>query len=339
MDDQAMLLPYDAPYVRQDGEEFTEYWIRLFEHKDEYGIDCSFIASLLNAASGNNYNESTYRKRWTAFNDGRIYERTHGAGSVNIATRILCLSDLHVPFQLPVETFASYAGMVDVLVLNGDISDCQAISKFPKAYRISPMEELIATREYLIELIATIKPAQVVVTYGNHDVRFQNYLAKHLDTDILELMPSTSLELIFADGFHHYDKRRHTKVWYAPLKECLDGVQIEYMDSWCVQIGDTIFCHPMAFSSSMMNTAKKAMDYFRNNGSQFNALVMAHTHRVGSYVDGNTMLYEQGCCCDVRQMQYANGKLMTEQKEGFIYIAQDKDGHLLRDATRLVCLN
>ena len=118
-----------------------------------------------------------------------------------VKNRILCVSDTHVPYQLPVTTFAEYAGVTDVLILNGDIADCQAISRFPKTYRISPMLELIKTREYLIELIDYISPNKVIVTYGNHDIRFQNYLAKNLDTDLLELMPKTALELISRTGW------------------------------------------------------------------------------------------------------------------------------------------
>lgn len=330
-------MEYAPQTLRQTGEPFIDYWIRLFEHKDEYSLTCETIASLLNADQGTDYTESKWRKDFAMFTRGREYERK-AAGTV-AANRILCLSDFHVPFQLPIETFASYANCVDTLVLNGDLGDCQAISKFPKTYRVSPMEELIQTRQYLIELVEYLQPKRVICTYGNHDIRFQHYLAKSLDTDLLELMPQTSLELIFADGFRHYDKRTHAKVAYAPLVEVFEDVQIEYTDNWFCQIGDAIFCHPYAFSSAMMKTADKAMSYFRNEGYQFKTLVMAHTHRVGSYKVGNTMLYEQGCCCDVTQLHYGDGKLTPSQKEGFIYLGQDIHGKTIPDTVRLVSLN
>ena len=323
--------------TRHPGEDFTAYWIRLFEHKDEYGLTCSDIAMLLNAEQGTDFGESKWRKDYTMFNRGREYERK--IAGVQAANKILCLSDFHVPFQLPLSTFAEYTGIVDTLVLNGDIGDCQAISKFPKLYRISPMEELIQTRHYMIELIELIHPKRVICNFGNHDVRFQNYIAKSIDTDLLELMPQTSLELIIVDGFHHYDKRDHTKTFYAPLTEVLDDVEIIYSDNWFCQVGDTIFCHPYAFSSAMMQTANKAMQYFRNEGAQFKQLVMAHTHRVGSYKVGDTMLYEQGCCCDVTKLHYGDGKLSLSQKEGFLYFGQDALGHTIQSSVRLVPLN
>ena len=295
------------------------------------------IADLLNSESGKSKGESAWRKEYKSFNRGRIYERTRGEDGV--FNRILSISDTHIPFQLPIETFKDYVGCVDILQLNGDIGDCQSISKFPKSYRISPMEELIETRQYIIELIEYIKPKKVKITYGNHDLRFQSYFSKNLDTDLLELMPKTSLELIFVDGFKHYNKRDRTKVEYKPLIEVIEDVEIDYTDNWFCQIGQTIFCHPLAFSSGILQTAKKAMDYFRNEGYNFTSLIMAHTHRVGEFVIGNTTIYEQGCCCDVKANNYSDGRLGNSQKEGFIYISQDKDGKIIKDKTKLVCLN
>lgn len=291
----------------------------------------------MNNESGEHKGESAWRKEYAAFHRGRLYERGMAAGDVG--TRILTISDPHVPFNLSVKTFAKYCGMVDVLVLNGDITDCQAISKFPKAYRFSPMEELILARQYVIDLANTIKPRKIVVIYGNHDLRFQSYFSKSLDTDLLELMPKTSLELIFVDGFTHYNKLNGTKTKYDALADVFDDIEIDYVDNWFTQIGSTIFCHPLAFSSQIMKTAAKAVDFFRNEGYVFDSLIMAHTHRVGDYYIGNTALYEQGCCCDVKSMHYADGKLIPSQKEGYMYFCQDRDGKFIKSSAKLELLN
>lgn len=259
-------------------------------------------------------------------------------GFDGVGTTILSVSDLHVPFQLDYHLLADYRN-VDILQLNGDISDNQAISRFPKAYRVSPMEEIIQTRKYLIDLIEYIKPKKVIVNYGNHDIRFQNYLAKNLDTDLLELMPKTSLESILVDGFRHYDKRERTKVEYKPLVDVFDDVIIEYTDNWYCQIGDTIFCHPTAYSSGILKTAEKAMLWFRNEGFDFANLVMAHTHRSGQYTIGNTTIYEQGAFCNTKANNYSNGKLVNSQKEGFIFMSQDSSGKTIKSKTRLVVSN
>lgn len=324
-------------YDRHEGESLLDYFVRLFENRGKYGLTCVDVAQLLNDANGVNYDESKWRKDWRLFNAGRIYEQRKADS--NIATRILCISDLHVPYQLPIQIFQDYVGRVDLLVINGDVSDCQAISRFPKLYRNSPIEELIQTRSYLIDLINYIAPKRVITLYGNHDVRFQSYLSKNIDTDLLELMPRTSLELIFADGFHHYDKRSMTKTWYAPLCDVLDDVEVEYVDNWWAKYGDTIFCHPLAFSSGTMKTAEKALAFFRNEGIAFRQIVVAHTHRVGYTKSGNTTVVEQGCCCQTSEMNYSNGKLTPSQKEGFYYFGQDAEGNTIPQSCNLVNLN
>ena len=207
-------------------ESYDDYFVRLFENKNIYHLNCKEIANLLNHENGENRGESSYRKRFAAFNAGRVYERKKQSSGV--VTRILSISDCHVPFQLPVNTYADYSGKVDILQFNGDVGDCQAISKFPKMYRVSPMDELIEARQYMIDVIDYIKPKKVIVIYGNHDIRFQNYFSKNLDSDLLELMPKTSLELILVDGFNHYDKRNHTKIWYEPLQKVIENVEIEF---------------------------------------------------------------------------------------------------------------
>lgn len=324
-------------FQKSEGESFDDFFVRLFENKERYGLSCQQIADILNKESGQSFGESKWRKEYAAFSRGMRYAK-HKAMR-NIKNRILAISDTHVPYQLPVETFADYIGIVDTLVLNGDISDCQAISSFPKNYRISMMQELIDARQYIIDLINYIEPKRVVVNYGNHDIRFQSYMTKNLDTDILELMPKTSLELIIVDGFNHYDKQTGTKTTYAPLKDVVEDVEIEYTDSWFCQIGKTIFCHPMVFSSGIMKTTDKAVNYFRNEGFMFDTLVMAHTHHVGEYKTGNTLLFEQGCCCDVKKQHYADGKLFNSQKEGYLFICQDSEGNVLREHTKLIEIN
>jgi hypothetical protein len=228
---------------------------------------------------------------------------------------------------------------VDILVLNGDLLDCYAISKFSKLYRTSPIEEMIGARQYLIDLIEYIRPKQVVVTYGNHCLRLCGYLSSHLDTDIQELMPETALDYLFVDGFTHYDRKLKTKTYYEPIRDVFEDIKIEYTGNWHCQIFDTIFCHPKAFASNPMKTAEKAMYFFRNEGKQFKTLVMAHTHRTGSYTIGNTTIYEQGAACETDKMNYTDGMLINSQKQGFIYLCYDKDGNCMPEKTKLVTLN
>ena len=45
-------------------ENFKDYKIRLCKNKDIYNLSWNMVADLLNSVSGNNFNESTYRKWW-----------------------------------------------------------------------------------------------------------------------------------------------------------------------------------------------------------------------------------------------------------------------------------
>lgn len=325
----------NIPY-RLSEESYDDFFVRLHENKRAYSLSSQQIADILNKETGKQYTESKYRKEFKTFQRGRLYERKRS--DRDIATRILSISDFHVPYQLPPQTFSAYKD-INILQVNGDVLDMQAISKFPKPFRISPMEEMIAARSYLIDLITLLRPAKLVVNYGNHDLRFQDYLMKAIDPGLYELLPKTALEMILLSGFWQYDKRSGTKRWFPPIQKVVKNTEIVFNDSWFCLIGDALFCHPSAFSGGILKTAEKAMQYFRNEGYSFRCLIMAHTHRIGSYVIGNTIIYEQGCCCDTKQLRYSDGKLVLSQKEGFISICQDKNGITLRNRTQQNYLN
>lgn len=287
---------------------------------------------------GNCFNESEVRKRMYGMR--RLIEIIEANNNnVKIANRILSISDVHYPFNKPLDVFKRYIGKVDTLQLNGDILDCHSISKYPKSYRISPVEEMIGARQYIIDLIEMIKPKKVVINYGNHELRLGAYLAKHLDNELQELIPETAFDYIFVDGFTHYNRKTRAKAKYDPLMEVFDDIEFRYDGKWFSQIGDTIFCHPKTFLSAPLKTTEKALYWFRNEGYSFKNIVMAHTHRIGSYKIGNSSIYEQGACCDTDRMMYTGGMLVNSQKQGFIYLCQDKDGNTLDEFTKLESLN
>ena len=286
---------------------------------------------------GNCYNESEVRKR--LYGMKRLIEIIDAENQDGVATKILSISDLHVPFQLDYTILREFRNKIDILQINGDVVDCQALSKFQKQYRISPMEEMIQGRQYLIDLIEYLQPSKVVCNYGNHDKRFANYFAKNLDSDILELLPDTSLELIFVDGFYHYDKRCKSKIWYEPLCHVFEDIEIEYVDDWKCKIGKTYFVHPLAYRNGMLATADKAKDYLQDFDRQpFDCIVMAHTHRVGDTTKGYIRLFEQGAFSDVGKMDYMDGRLTAPQKSGFALICQDKEGNLIQDKSKVVVI-
>ena len=139
----------------------------------------------------------------------------------NVSNRILALSDFHVPFQVSLDKFSSYAGRVDTLVLNGDIEDCQSISKFTKMYRVDLIDEMIEARKLILDLADMIKPKRIYIVVGNHEKRLGRLLANAVGAEVMGLMPDTPLDLIIKDGFRKRDRFFGTDMWYEPVETVL----------------------------------------------------------------------------------------------------------------------
>lgn len=255
-----------------------------------------------------------------------------------IDNRILAISDLHIPFNLPIDIYKSYSGKVDTLVLNGDIEDCQSCSKFSKKYRVNVDQEMVMTRNFIIELVHMISPKRVVIVKGNHEHRMGRYLSDKLNEDIMSIMPDTPMDLIVNEGFRVRDRINKTETWYSPIKELFkeDEIEISYNREWWVKVGKTIFAHPLSYSTGMLKTTEKAVEYFLRIDRDFDSIVLAHTHKLGSYIQGNIKMYEQGCCCDLNKLDYLDGYLTIPNQNGFMYICQDKDGYIISEHTKLI---
>lgn len=345
-------------YSRLPNEPILDYQMRICGLKDKIG-SWQKVADIINEELNTSYSESKYRRLYCKFNISGFPTKEEILDRAIVTpkkveikqpkvqttpktnTRILTISDLHVPYNQPCSLLEQYANKIDVLQINGDIVDCQALSKFPKAYRKSPIDEIVMAYHYLEDLIDYLNPSKVIVNIGNHDIRFQNYLVKNLDTDILELMPKSSVELILIDGFNRYDKETGDKTEYTALVKLdkFKDIKFEFCDTWYSRCGDAIFCHPLAFSSGILQTAEKARRYFKDEGFQFKYLIMAHTHRIGYYYVGDTRIYEQGAFCDTDKMNYSDGKLTRSQKQGYMYFEQDTNGNTIRDTVRQIELN
>ena len=251
-------------------------------------------------------------------------------------TRILCISDMHIPFNRDIKEFFKYKGKVDILVLNGDIIDNYSMSSFTKMYRLSLVEELIRARELLIELIEEIEPKKVTVVTGNHEIRLGKKIADKIGSDLLDLMPRDALAFLFDTGFNYYDRIKKCKTVYTPIDEEVD-CEVNYVGNFWTKEGKTIFVHPQAFRGTTLGTVGKAYDYFTAIGEDFQSIIMAHTHKLGMYVMNDKYLYEQGTCANLNHMDYQDLKLpKSSQVNGYMYIIQDKDGNLIYDKTKLI---
>lgn len=250
--------------------------------------------------------------------------KNNGLINNTITKNILVISDLHIPFQLDnlFDIFKQYQNKIDTLLFNGDEQDCQSISKFRKKYRIPFIDELIQTRQFILESVNIIKPKRVVLNFGNHNKRLISYLSDKINEDLLEIMPDTNLELIIENGFYQKDRINGTKTYYEPLNKVIKN--IEYTHNWYNQIDDVIFCHPSAFKSGILKTAQDAWLYFLQKGYRFKCLVCSHTHASGLFKYGEGFIVETGALC--KELDYVKeGRLGRPQSNGFFYCVLEND--------------
>lgn len=135
-------------YNKRPEETSDDFFVRIGNAVLARELTWDGAAKVLNDELGKNFGECAYRKRFKAFRAGMQYQES--LSNRDVGTCILSISDLHIPFQKPIETFGEYAGKIDILQVNGDLVDAQAISRFNKVYRKSPMEEILIARQYMI---------------------------------------------------------------------------------------------------------------------------------------------------------------------------------------------
>ncbi len=97
---------------------------------------------------------------------------------------ILLLSDIHVPYHnIQALTLALKYGLeneVNTILLNGDVIDFYAISRFEKDPRKRNFgHEVLMTRQFLATLRKLFPNAAIYYKCGNHDVRYDHYIMRN----------------------------------------------------------------------------------------------------------------------------------------------------------------
>lgn len=225
--------------------------------------------------------------------------------------RVLVLSDLHIPFHKDKEivNIVKEHSNVDLIILAGDILDCFSVSSFPKEMHIPLYEELKIASSVLKKIDRLTPNTKKIVFRGNHEFRFKRYLAK-FQSEFSPLVSDDILEIL-KNGFTYRDYKNRKRV-VEPLSD-----NFTIIDSWYYIYKDLILAHPTNFSKIPMRTCVSTYDYFKNQGIDFNALAIGHTHKAGSLIHGGTLLCELGCLCE--QMDYANNGNVnyTPQTNGY----------------------
>lgn len=238
---------------------------------------------------------------------------------INDTERVLVLSDLHIPFhkEEDIINIIKKHSNVSTIVFAGDILDCFSVSTFPKEMHIPLYEELKIASVFLRRIDRLTPNIKKIVFRGNHEFRFKRYLAK-FQSEFSPLVSDDILEIL-KNGFTYRDYKNRKRV-IEPLSD-----NFEIIDSWYYIYKDLILAHPTNFSKIPMRTCVSTYDYFKNQGIDFNALAIGHTHKAGTLIHGGTLLCELGCLCE--QMDYANNGNVnyTPQTNGYGVFVFHKD--------------
>ena len=238
---------------------------------------------------------------------------------INDIERVLVLSDLHIPFhkEEDIISIIKKHSNVSTIIFAGDILDCFSVSTFPKEMHIPLHEELKTASAFLRRIDRLTPNTKKIIFRGNHEFRFKRYLAK-FQSEFSPLVSDDVLEII-KNGFT-YRNYLNNKRTVEPLSD-----NYEVIDSWYYIYKDLVLAHPTNFSKIPMRTSVSTYDYFKNQGVDFNAIAIGHTHKAGTLIHGGTLLCELGCLC--KQMDYANNGNVnyTPQTNGYGLFVFHKD--------------
>ncbi|MNS95147.1 3',5'-cyclic adenosine monophosphate phosphodiesterase CpdA [compost metagenome] len=234
--------------------------------------------------------------------------------------KILNIADLHIPFTdfKAVNKILLEHSDANILVINGDLLDLFAVSKYAKDKEVALKREIAECREFLDYVSKRFE--DVVITDGNHERRLRNFIVNVIPTDLQFLFPDNVLKVV-ADG-------------RVIEKDQLQG-NVHLVGSWWIKLFDTIYAHPDNYSNVNLRTVQNTSEFFKLvQNIDHRMCIIGHTHRAGWIVSGGVKLMETGCLC--HEMDYHNGSKFIKTKWTKAYSVAYFDKFGAADFTRSV---
>jgi predicted phosphodiesterase len=224
--------------------------------------------------------------------------------------KILNIADLHIPFTdyKAVQGILREHSDADVLMINGDLLDLFAVSKYAKDKEVALKREIEEGRDFL-EFVSK-KFKDVVITDGNHERRLKHFVTNMIPSDMQFLFPQDILQVTVRGD--------------VLKKKPLSNVHV--VGSWWVKLFDTIFAHPDNYAGANLKTVQNTSEHFLLVKNEWHRMcIIGHTHRAGWLIAGEVKLMETGCLC--HDMDYHNGSKFTRTKwtkaYSVVYIGKD----------------
>jgi predicted phosphodiesterase len=230
-----------------------------------------------------------------------LAERSH---TITGEHSVLVMSDIHVPYHderaLEAAIEHGIKRKADIIVLNGDIIDCAALSRHEKSpeQRMGLTGEIERTRELMALLRSTFPDAQIIYNEGNHEQRLPRYISAHAP----ELWNLAQLDM---RSLLHLPQ--HNIQWLASMQSLL--------------LGELHVIHGHEYRNSGINVARTVYIAAASN------VLMGHHHRSQEYTHrtiGNKVMgvWSTGCLCQLSQPWLIHNQWI----HGFAHIELSADG-------------
>lgn len=231
---------------------------------------------------------------------------TWTAHRMNVVGNVGILSDVHVPYHSEIAVAAAVGFLkqqnLSGLLLNGDIADFYAISRYTKDPKQRDFKgELEAVRAFMGYLRQQFPDMPIVFKVGNHEERWQHWLWQHA----AEISDDPRMSLTAWLGFSEY------------------GIEL-VEDKRPVMLGKLPVLHGHELPSGMAAPVNVARGAFMKTLS---TVMVGHSHRTSNHAESDmwhkeTGCWSTGCLCDLRP-DYAR---INRWNWGFAMVAIHKGG-------------
>jgi len=225
---------------------------------------------------------------------------------MNVIGNVGIMSDVHVPYHSEIAVAAAVGFLKDqelsALLLNGDIADFYAISRYTKDPKQRDFKgELEAVRDFLAYLRQEFPDIPIVYKSGNHEERWQHWLWQHA-AEISD------------------DPRMSLTAWLGFNENNIELVE----DKRPVLLGKLPVLHGHELPSGMAAPVNVARGAFMKTLS---TVLVGHSHRTSNHAESDmwhkeTGCWSTGCLCDLRP-EYAR---INRWNWGFAMVAIHKGG-------------
>jgi predicted phosphodiesterase len=238
--------------------------------------------------------------------DETSFETYHLKGS-----RVFLLSDVHIPYHSIDALTAAFdfakKEKPDVVMLNGDIIDCFALSRYckdPKKRHFAG--ELAMFKEFFDILDKTFPNAKKVLKTGNHEDRYEQFLWQKAGE--LEGVEEFSLENI--------------------IKARASGIEV-IKDKRIINYNGLNIIHGHEFSNGFFSPVNVARGLFLRAKT---SAIQGHNHQTSEHTESDmngkmTTTWSVGCLCELHPA-YAP---INKWNHGFSIIDASQDGFEVRN--------